>query len=112
MGDWWKQVVVPNGLGGRFVLETKNETHQDRNGLWADEVQNGQTLSLRAGGVLGYRAPCRESWELGAAAAALAYHVSVGPGLVRLIKTGKAIWLRNISDCRAVVVPGFEGSVA
>jgi hypothetical protein len=51
---WWKQVVVPNGLGGRFILETKNDKHEDRNGLWAHEVHNGQRLDFWAGGFLGF----------------------------------------------------------
>ena len=50
---WWKQVIVPNGFGGRFVLETKNERHEDRNGLWAHEVLNGQSLDFWAGGAFG-----------------------------------------------------------
>jgi hypothetical protein len=50
---WWKQIVIPNGLGGRFTLETKNDKHEDRNGLWAHELHNGQSLEFWAGGFFG-----------------------------------------------------------
>jgi hypothetical protein len=61
---WWKQVVVPNGHGGHFILETKDDKHEDRNGLWADEINNGQQLSLWAGGFWGIGRPVADLGNL------------------------------------------------
>lgn len=50
---WWKQIIVPDGLGSFFTIETKDSKHEDRVSLWAEQVNNGQTLRFWAGGFFG-----------------------------------------------------------
>ena len=50
---WWKQLILPDGDGHFWTLETKNDKHEDRNGLWVHQSQNGQSLNFWAGGAFG-----------------------------------------------------------
>ena len=52
--SWWKQLILRDGEGNSWTLETKNDMRDARNGLWAHQLHNGQNLDFWAGGFLGF----------------------------------------------------------
>jgi hypothetical protein len=53
---WWKHLILRDGLGGQWTIETKDGTHAASNALWADQVRNGQQLDFWHAGFLGFGA--------------------------------------------------------
>jgi hypothetical protein len=44
---WAKAIIMPDGLGSQWEIRAQGRGASATNGLWADQVQNGQVLTFR-----------------------------------------------------------------
>lgn len=44
---WAKAIIMPDGLGSRWAITAQGRGASASNGLWADQVKNGQVLTFR-----------------------------------------------------------------
>jgi hypothetical protein len=44
---WGKAIIMPDGLGSSWVITAQGRGASATNGLWADQVKNGQVLTFR-----------------------------------------------------------------
>ena len=65
---WRKVLVMPDGQGSRWdiVIDPSQGTFSARNGLWANQVQNGQRLELWKAKTLGFMSQVLSIGNLGA----------------------------------------------
>lgn len=50
---WAKAIIMPDGLGSSWVITAQGRGASASNGLWADQVRNGQVLTFRKPKFLG-----------------------------------------------------------
>ena len=65
---WGKTLVMPDGLGSSWPIRINPSRgrFEDGNGLWAQQVGNGQRLELWKAGFLGWEYPVLDIGDLGA----------------------------------------------
>jgi len=44
---WAKAIIMPDGLGSQWAIVAQGRGGSASNGLWADQVKNGQVLTFR-----------------------------------------------------------------
>jgi hypothetical protein len=83
---WAKTLVMPDGLGSQWDIDIdpSRGVFANQNGLWAQQVQNGQHLSLWKAGFWGFKYKVLEIGDLGALA-----------GGDKVVFT----WLRDSASC-------------
>jgi len=66
LGITWRKVLnVPDGLGNSWDIFTQDAKTSDAVSLWADQVNNGQSLSFSKAGFLGIVTPVTSLGNLG-----------------------------------------------
>jgi len=50
---WAKAIIMPDGLGSQWEIRAQGRGASATNGLWADQVHNGQVLTFRKPKFLG-----------------------------------------------------------
>jgi hypothetical protein len=50
---WAKAIIMPDGLGSQWEIRAQGRGASASNGLWAEQVRNGQVLTFRKPGFLG-----------------------------------------------------------
>ena len=50
---WAKAIIMPDGLGSQWAITAQGRGASASNGLWADQVKNGQVLTFRKPKFLG-----------------------------------------------------------
>jgi len=50
---WPKAIIMPDGLGSKWAITAQGRGGSASNGLWADQVKNGQVLTFRKPKIFG-----------------------------------------------------------